>query len=129
MSGKSWWRNPLAASLLLGVILKGVPQSLSEDLQWDGARVPHGLSVHTSLSFLSSSSKLTILTKCLWGSFLKEIPYTYITVLGSAFGEIQTRRVNRLYKFSYIQGYLYSVFKIEGELAGYRILNSQEKLF
>lgn len=72
MSGKSWWINLLAASLPLGVILKGVPQSLSEDLQWDGARVPHRLSVHTSLSFLSSSSKLTTLTKCLRRSFLKE---------------------------------------------------------
>lgn len=29
MSGKSWWRKPLAASLTQGVILRGVPQSLS----------------------------------------------------------------------------------------------------
>lgn len=42
---------------------------------------------------------------------------------------IQTRRVNRLNRFSYTRRYLYFAFAMEGELAGYRILNSQWNIF
>lgn len=59
-----------------------------------------------------------------WHHSLSKLPAPTSLCQGLLFGGIQTRRVNGLKRFSYTWRHLYFAFTMEGELAGYRILNS-----
>lgn len=126
MSARSWWINPLAASSpIRGMTPRWVPQGLPEDLPWNKARVLQSdrlLIRAYPTSLICPNSPLPHIAS--WHHSLSKLPAPTSLCQGLLFGGIQTRRVNGLKRFSYTWRHLYFAFTMEGELAGYRILNS-----